>query len=261
MIHSIERTSAALNPTEQQATTHDTALANGQRAGRRSNHHLLRRLGRRSGQDGRRQPSAGTPEHIGEMRFDALVDDWVAVAGHAATGTFLPPADACPLCPPRGTGSAPTEMPDPATTSWCSRTGFPRCGCRRGSTLSPKRRRSDRLDAAGVGRCEVVCFTSDHDATFADLAGRVRTVIDAWADRTAALSRPAGVEQVFCFENRGQEIGVTLHHPHGQIYAYPYVPPRTGAGCSAGGCGTRPHRATSGADLLAAELAGGDTRS
>jgi UDPglucose--hexose-1-phosphate uridylyltransferase len=79
----------------------------------------------------------------------------------------------------------------------------------------------------GIGRCEVVCFTADHSASFATLAPhRVRTVVEAWADRTAELSALDGVRQVFCFENRGQEIGVTLHHPHGQIYAYPFVPPR-----------------------------------
>ena len=56
---------------------------------------------------------------------------------------------------------------------------------------------------------------------------RARTVIEAWADRTAALSALPGIEQVFPFENRGEAIGVTLHHPHGQIYAYPYITPRT----------------------------------
>ena len=43
-----------------------------------------------------------------------------------------------------------------------------------------------------------------------------------------------GVEQVFCFENRGEEIGVTLAHPHGQIYGYPYLTPRTAAMLRAG---------------------------
>jgi UDPglucose--hexose-1-phosphate uridylyltransferase len=82
----------------------------------------------------------------------------------------------------------------------------------------------------GTGRCEVVCFTADHGASFSSLTPqRVRTVVEAWADRTAELSALDGVRQVFCFENRGQEIGVTLHHPHGQIYAYPFVPPRTEA--------------------------------
>ncbi len=74
----------------------------------------------------------------------------------------------------------------------------------------------------------MVCFTSDHDASFASLTPRrVRTVVEAWADRTAELSGMAGIEQVYCFENRGEEIGVTLHHPHGQIYAFPFVTPRT----------------------------------
>ena len=80
---------------------------------------------------------------------------------------------------------------------------------------------------ASVGRCEVVCFTSDHNSAFAALTPeRVRTVIAAWADRTRTLGDLAGVEQVYCFENRGEEIGVTLHHPHGQIYAFPFVAPR-----------------------------------
>ncbi len=80
----------------------------------------------------------------------------------------------------------------------------------------------------GAGRCEVVCFTSDHDSSFSQLTPeRVRTVVDVWADRTETLNALPFVEQVFCFENRGEEIGVTLDHPHGQIYAYPFVTPRT----------------------------------
>ena len=76
----------------------------------------------------------------------------------------------------------------------------------------------------------MVCFTSDHNATFSHLTPeRVGTVIEAWTDRTAALSAQDGIEQVFCFENRGAEIGVTLAHPHGQIYGYPFVTPHTAA--------------------------------
>nr|AAA26746.1 galactose 1-phosphate uridyltransferase (gtg start codon; EC 2.7.7.10) [Streptomyces lividans] len=82
--------------------------------------------------------------------------------------------------------------------------------------------------AGDSGRCEVVCFTSDHDASFADLSEeQARLVVDAWTDRTSELSHLPSVEQVFCFENRGAEIGVTLGHPHGQIYAYPFTTPRT----------------------------------
>ena len=84
--------------------------------------------------------------------------------------------------------------------------------------------------APGRGRCEVVCFSPHPTDSFCQLSQRrIRTIIEAWADRTEALSALTGIEQVFCFENRGPEIGVTLQHPHGQIYAYPFLPPRTQA--------------------------------
>jgi UDPglucose--hexose-1-phosphate uridylyltransferase len=74
----------------------------------------------------------------------------------------------------------------------------------------------------------VVCFSPEHAGSFGTQSvSRARTVIEAWADRTAALSALPGIEQVFPFENRGEAIGVTLQHPHGQIYSYPYVTPRT----------------------------------
>jgi UDPglucose--hexose-1-phosphate uridylyltransferase len=81
---------------------------------------------------------------------------------------------------------------------------------------------------AGEGRCEVICFSSDHDLSFADLTDeQARLVLDVWIDRTRDLAAYPGIEQVFCFENRGSEIGVTQTHPHGQIYAYPFATPRT----------------------------------
>ena len=85
-------------------------------------------------------------------------------------------------------------------------------------------------------------------------------MLDALADRTAELSALPGVEQVFCFENRGVEIGVTLHHPHGQIYAYPFVTPRTRPMLGRGPRGTRDahRRRNLYADVLAAERAAGD---
>jgi UDPglucose--hexose-1-phosphate uridylyltransferase len=76
-------------------------------------------------------------------------------------------------------------------------------------------------------------------------------VIDAWAHRTAALSALPGIQQVFPFENRGPEIGVTLHHPHGQIYAYPFVTPRAAVLAAAAG---RHYDSSGGAGFLAAAL-------
>jgi UDPglucose--hexose-1-phosphate uridylyltransferase len=99
----------------------------------------------------------------------------------------------------------------------------------------------------GYGRCEIVCFTADRDASFASLsARRVRTVLEAWADRTGVLGAIPGVQHVYCFENRGEEVGVTLHYPHGQVYAFPFVPPRTSRLLAR----ARAHRMSGGRNLL-----------
>jgi UDPglucose--hexose-1-phosphate uridylyltransferase len=164
------------------------------------------------------------PPPTSQLRYDPLVDEWVAVAAHRQTRTFLPPSDACPLCPT--TPRFASEIPAPDYDVVVFENQFPSFSDR----VVPDEITSltDLVPVRpGVGRAEVVCFTSDHNSSFGSLPpARVRTVIDALADRTAEMSA-LGVAQVFPFENRGVEIGVTLHHPHGQIYAYPTVPPRT----------------------------------
>jgi UDPglucose--hexose-1-phosphate uridylyltransferase len=167
----------------------------------------------------------------GAIRLDALTGDWVSIADHRQDRTFLPPADECPLCPSGG-GTMPSEIPDRRYDVVVFENRFPSFaggGSPAGPPSLPETVVSPLLaHGPALGRCEVVCFTSDHDTSFSSLsAQRARTVVDVWADRTAELSAMEGVEQVFIFENRGQEIGVTLHHPHGQIYAYPFVPSRT----------------------------------
>jgi UDPglucose--hexose-1-phosphate uridylyltransferase len=142
-----------------------------------------------------------------QVRHDELLGDRVAIASHRQGRTYLPPADECPLCPSQGERLS--EIPDSSYDVVVFENRFPSL-------------------AGDSGRCEVVCFTSDHNASFADLTEeQAGLVLDAWTDRTAELSQLPAVEQVFCFENRGQEIGVTLGHPHGQIYAYPFTTPRT----------------------------------
>ncbi|GGX82832.1 galactose-1-phosphate uridylyltransferase [Streptomyces minutiscleroticus] len=142
-----------------------------------------------------------------EIRRDVLLGDSVAIASHRQGRTYHPPADQCPLCPTRGERLS--EIPDSSYDVVVFENRFPSL-------------------AGDSGRCEVVCFTSDHDASFADLTEeQAALVLEAWTDRTAELSQLPAVEQVFCFENRGAEIGVTLGHPHGQIYAYPFTTPRT----------------------------------
>nr|WP_205835017.1 galactose-1-phosphate uridylyltransferase [Microbacterium sp. CFH 90308] len=180
------------------------------------------------------------------MRRDVLTGDWVSIAAARQNRAFLPPAELDPLAPQTPTN--PSEIPsmydvavfeNKSPSFGPALAGAP--GEHLGGTLgealvsTDPPRGLDDLDAPGlgrtrtsVGRCEVVCFSPAHSGSFGSLTPtRARTVIEAWADRTAALSALPGVEQVFPFENRGEAIGVTLPHPHGQIYAYPYITPRT----------------------------------
>jgi UDPglucose--hexose-1-phosphate uridylyltransferase len=189
-----------------------------------------------------------------EMRYDALVDEWVAIAEHRMDRTHLPPSGQCPLCP--STADRLTEIPATDYGIVVFENRFPSFAAVdetgvSGGTGPAGAELFARKPAAG--RCEVICFTSDHNASFANLKpDRARVVIDVLADRTTELNGLPYVEQVFPFENRGEEIGVTLHHPHGQIYAYPYVPPRTRQILAA----ARRHRDRTGGDLFADMLAG-----
>lgn len=169
-------------------------------------------------QEPRGLPSAAASS---QLRWDPVTEQWVVIATHRQERTHLPAPDECPLCPSQV--GKPTEIPSDDYDVVVFQNRFP--------SLSPHASEMDPVDPqpgvrAGVGACEVVAFTSDHDASFSRLTpARVRTVVDAWVDRTVELGRSPDTEQVFVFENRGEEIGVTLPHPHGQIYAYPFVPP------------------------------------
>ncbi|MET3771013.1 MULTISPECIES: galactose-1-phosphate uridylyltransferase [Arthrobacter] len=194
--------------------------------------------------DHRGLPPRGEP---GEVRFDALTNEWVAVAAHRQTRTHLPPADQCPICPT--TGSNPSEIPAADYDVVVFENRFPSLG----PALGPVPE-----DAAwgtkgpAYGRCEVVSFTPEHTGSFSGLSRtRSRTVIEAWAQRTAALNALPGIQQVFPFENRGADIGVTLHHPHGQIYAYPYVTPRAAV---MGNAARKYHDARDGRETLTGSL-------
>ena len=158
-----------------------------------------------------------------EMRLDALTGDWVSIASHRNKRAFLPPANACPLCPT--TESNPSELPDLFDVAVFENKS-PAFGPDLGSQAPGDF--GFGVSAPATGRCEVVVFSPEHSGSLGEMpVSRVRTVVEAWRSRTEALQALPGVVEVFPFENRGQEIGVTLHHPHGQIYAYPFVTPTT----------------------------------
>ncbi|MGN6271973.1 MAG: galactose-1-phosphate uridylyltransferase [Protaetiibacter sp.] len=158
------------------------------------------------------------------MRQDVLTGDWISVASGRNNRVFLPPAHLDPLAPQ--TPDNPSEIPDLYDVVVFENKS-PSFGPESQGPLAPEGRAFDR-SASAVGRCEVVCFSPESTGSLGTQSvGRIRTVIEAWADRTRELSALPGVAQVFPFENRGEAIGVTLGHPHGQIYAYPFVTPRT----------------------------------
>ncbi len=187
-----------------------------------------------------------------QLRFDRSTGQWVIVAALRQDRTYKPPPDQCPLCP--GPTGLTSEVPAPDYDVVVFENRFPSlCG-----VGAPPAAGDGFVSAPGHGRCEVICFSSDHAGSFAGLQpAHARLVVEAWRQRTADLMAAPGIEQVFCFENRGEEIGVTLTHPHGQIYGYPFLTPRTTTMLEQ----ARLHRKSRGgnlfADLLAREVADG----
>jgi UDPglucose--hexose-1-phosphate uridylyltransferase len=143
---------------------------------------------------------------MSELRWHPLLEEWVTVAPWRQDRTYHPPADHCPLCPTRP-GKPVTEIPEPDYHIAVFENRFP-------------------AYTGDQGRCEVVCYTPDHDSSLGEQSvEHIQDLVEVWRDRTAELGRLPNVRYVYIFENRGEVIGVTLSHPHGQIYAYPFVPP------------------------------------
>jgi UDPglucose--hexose-1-phosphate uridylyltransferase len=160
---------------------------------------------------------------MSERRWNPVLGEWTITATHRQDRTFLPPKAYCPLCPTRPGGPS-TEIARPTFEVAVFDNRFP--SLRR----DPEPAAIEGTDLTPVepsfGACEVVVYTPDHEATLGSLpVRRIRQLIEVWAHRTLVLGARNEVAYVFAFENRGEVIGVTLEHPHGQIYAYPTVPP------------------------------------
>jgi len=133
-----------------------------------------------------------------DSRIDPFLGTRVHVVGTRQARPNLP-SSGCPFCP------GGLEAPEPYDVRWFR----------------------NRWPAMQGDRCEVVLYTPEHTATFASLGeDGARKVVDLWAERTAALHARDDVHFVLCFENRGPEVGATIAHPHGQIYAYDHIPDR-----------------------------------
>jgi UDPglucose--hexose-1-phosphate uridylyltransferase len=150
--------------------------------------------------------------------------EWVATATHRQDRTFFPPPDYCPLCPTKP-GGFPTEIPAPDYDIVVFENRFPSL---QPNPPAPAIAGTELYDVRpSEGVCEVVVYTPEHNATLAQQPiEQVYQLFQVWRDRYQDLTAHDFVKYVFIFENKGEAVGVTLHHPHGQIYAYPFVPPR-----------------------------------
>src|SRR5689334_5594845 len=142
-----------------------------------------------------RRPLPVRPASQTELRFDRTTGQWVIVAALRQDRTYKPPPDQCPLCPgPTGLSS---EVPAPDYDVVVFENRFPSLAGSGKPTRVPD---GDLfVSAPAHGRCEVICFSSDHDASFAELApAHARLVVEAWRHRTADLMAASAIEQVFC---------------------------------------------------------------
>lgn len=154
------------------------------------------------------------------LRWHPLREEWVAYATHRQARTFLPPPEYNPLAPARDP-AVPTEVPAGAYDVAVFENRFPTLHA---SAHDPPSCSVPTAPARGA--CEVVVFTQDAHGTLGSLPlDHIELILAVWADRTRELGARDDVACVMPFENRGVEVGVTLHHPHGQLYAYPFVPP------------------------------------
>ena len=154
------------------------------------------------------------------LRWHPLRAEWVTYAAQRQSRPFLPPSDYNPLAPTTNP-AFPTELPQGDYEIAVFDNRFPSLAL--GAHDPPD---SITPTAAGIGHCEVVVFSQDASDSLSKMSlGKLELLIEVWTERYLAIGAIDAIEYVMPFENRGVEMGVTLHHPHGQIYAYDHVPP------------------------------------
>lgn len=152
---------------------------------------------------------------MAELRWHPLTKDWVMIASHRQNRPQMP-KDWCPFCP--GSGKVPHEF-----QVYEYDNDFP--------ALSQEPPPPDDVandffrTAECYGKCEVILYSSGHTVTLPELTdSHVRKLVDLWCERFERISADERIKYCFIFENRGDVVGVTMPHPHGQIYGYPFIP-------------------------------------
>jgi UDPglucose--hexose-1-phosphate uridylyltransferase len=160
------------------------------------------------------------PAPAPHCRWHPLRSEWVVYAAHRQDRTFKPPAEFCPLCP-AVPGASPGEIPFGDFEIAVFENRFPSF-----SPLAPEPPPLTVETLRAAGACEVIVYSAAHAGSLAAMPEeRVRLLVEVWADRCRELLARPEIVFAMPFENRGEQVGVTLHHPHGQLYAFPFVPP------------------------------------
>jgi len=155
------------------------------------------------------------------LRWHPLKQEWITYSAGREQRTTFPPKEYCPFCP-SGDLNFPTEIP----FNNFEVAVFPN----RWSSFYTHKENITELDGLKTipadGQCEIIVYSANHSHSIGDMPlKQIELLVHAWNDRYKELLAKVEVEYVLPFENRGEECGVTLHHPHGQIYAYPFIPP------------------------------------
>ena len=152
---------------------------------------------------------------MAELRWNPLIKDWVMIASHRQNRPQMP-KDWCPFCP--GSGKVPDKF-----TVYKYDNDFP--------ALSQNPPVPDDVETniyktkPAYGKCEVILYSPEHTVTLPELpVTHIRELVDLWTERFNELSKDEKIKYVFIFENRGAAVGVTMPHPHGQIYGYSVIP-------------------------------------
>lgn len=152
---------------------------------------------------------------MSELRYNPLLKTYTIVASNRQARPDMP-KNWCPFCP--GSGKVPDEFEVYAYSN-----DFPALSQNPGM---PDIASSELYQVEkNYGACEVILYSPDHYTSLSQLSeSHICSLIQLWIERTSAISKQPHVKYVFVFENKGEEVGVTMPHPHGQIYGYPFVP-------------------------------------
>jgi UDPglucose--hexose-1-phosphate uridylyltransferase len=158
-----------------------------------------------------------------EMRWNPTLGEWTVYAANRMSRPMLPSADACPLCP------GILELPLPYQIAIFENRA-PSMAYIPGEVALPATEGVFEATAPARGRCDLVVYDQAHGGKLAHMTpNHIAALVEAWRDRYTELVELPEIQFVSIFENKGREAGMTLDHPHGQIYAFPFLPPQLAA--------------------------------